>query len=175
MGRRAQIHRSVSVLKLYQLQARGKCEQPVEHKSERGIREMPKMFYFGPWDRPGHYLLNERGSSVWREERVIPWTLGQLDGGLQPHFASCVKTASRPDRLCSCPSGREGPALLHHKAGWTALAFWDRSVDRRGACCSVYMAEGTFTFDEMVAMAKERFAYRWSKMPFAVVEMEPLK
>lgn len=123
-----------------------------------------KMYYFGPWDSPGHYLHDERGNSRWGAENAIPWTPGQMDGGLQPHFADCAKTPN-----CNCPCGKEGPARIHYKDGWTALAFWDRSVDKRGACCSVYLAEGTFTFDEMVALAKERFAVRWNKMGFQIV------
>jgi hypothetical protein len=130
----------------------------------------PVMFYFGPWDSPGHYLHDERGVSQWRAETVIPWTLGQLDGDLQPHFADCAKKRRR--HYCDCPSGEEGPALLHHKDGWTALAFWDRTVDKRGACNSVYLAEGTYTFDQMVAMARERFAVRWNKMAFQVTLYE---
>ena len=127
-----------------------------------------KMYYFGPWDRPGHYLHDEHGYSRGRAEGAMPWTLGQMDGDLQPHFANCAKTPTYPDRHCNCPCGKEGPALIHHKDGWTALAFWDRSVDKRGACCSVYLAEGAFDFDQMVALARTRFAVRWNKMSFQV-------
>ena len=67
----------------------------------------------------------------------------------------------------------QGHAIIHHRNGWTALALWDRSVDTRGACNSTYFAEGTFTFDEMVDMAKTRFSYRWNKMKFAVVDVTP--
>lgn len=45
---------------------------------------------------------------------------------------------------------------------------WDRSVDKRGACNSNYFAEGDFTFEQMVTMAKARFAPRWDKMKFEV-------
>jgi len=41
-------------------------------------------------------------------------------------------------------------------------------VDERGACNSNYFAEGTFTFEQMVEMAKTRFAHRWNKMKFEV-------
>ena len=27
----------------------------------------------------------------------------------------------------------QGEALLYHKQGWTAISFWDRSVDERGS------------------------------------------
>lgn len=130
-----------------------------------------KMYYFGPWDSPGHYIVDECGYSIYGDKLgTLPWTPGQLDGGLQPHFADCAK--KRGYHYCNCPSGEEGPALLHHKNGWTALAFWDRSADKRGACNSVYMAEGTFDFNQMVEMARTRFAVRWNKMAFQVTLYE---
>jgi hypothetical protein len=129
------------------------------------------MFYFGPWDEAGHYLFDEQGYGVRTKDRgAFPWDeySGEsgIDGVLQP---GCFRKFDRwmhGDQL-------EGQALLHHRSGWTALSFWDRSVDKRGNCNSTYFAEGTFTFDEMVAMAKERFAYRWNKMPFQVVNVTP--
>lgn len=125
----------------------------------------PLMFYFGPWDGAGHYLTDERGRHVRDDERdTLPWNewRGEVDGKLQPHGESCN---GRP--YCGCDQP-EGVALLHHKNGWTALSFWDRSVDKRGGCNSTYFAKGTFTFDQMVEMAKTRFAYRWNKMNFDV-------
>ncbi len=134
----------------------------------------PIMLYFGPWDRAGHYFHWENGCSA-QPFRVaarlggrgipesFPWQDWEVDGKLQPgHIPSKSQyQRSRPEI--------EGEAHLHHKNGWTALAFWDRSVDHRGASNSTYFAEGTFTFDDMVAMAKERFAERWNKMRFEVV------
>jgi len=129
------------------------------------------MFYFGPWDGAGHYLHDERGHHIWGEAKgSLPWG-DEADGNLQPHFDNCARKRSSYKRYCSCGSGPEGVAIIHHKNGWTALSFWDRSVDTRGNCNSTYFAEGTFTFDEMVVMAKERFAYRWNKMPFQVVDV----
>lgn len=126
----------------------------------------PTMFYFGPWDEPGHYLFNERGESAYRHEKSVPWTLGQMDGGnFLPH------TCGRLERGMRCGAGTCAPygkALIHHKEGWTAIAFWDSSVDKRSGCVSVYVAQGEFAFDDMVGMAKTRFAKRWNKMQFAV-------
>jgi len=135
------------------------------------------MLYFGPWDRLGHYFFDERGCTahvysqrgkeVMAREKSLPWTPGEIDGGLQPHYPDC-KRRERNIGYCGCTSSEEGVAMLHHKAGWTALSFWDRSVDTRGACNSTYFAEGTFTFEQMVEMAKTRFSYRWSRMAFEV-------
>lgn len=130
-----------------------------------------RMFYFGPWNRAGHYLIDERGMSVRDSERgSFPWNEWSsgdrgIDGRLQPWSDGTFGENKRYNRQ----EAPEGVALIHHKGGWTALSFWDRSVDTRGGCNSNYFAEGTFTFDEMVAMAKERFAYRWNKQRFQVV------
>lgn len=122
------------------------------------------MFYFGPWDKPGHYLFDERGRWQIDHPQGFPWSAWSgIDGCLQP---GCRQVRDRWEH--SGPQN-EGQALLHHKDGWTALSFWDRSVDRRGACNSNYFAEGYFTFDEMVEMARTRFAVRWNRMKFQVV------
>jgi len=125
----------------------------------------PKMYYFGPWDIPGHYLFKENGCSTHREEDLLPWA-HQIDGCLQP---GCRKNPRNNQWTHERVADEvEGEALLHHKDGWTALSFWDRSVDTRFGCNSTYFAEGTFTFDEMVEMAKTRFSERWAKMNFKV-------
>ena len=134
----------------------------------------PIMLYFGPWGQPGHYLFWEDGRSelparVGGRERPadFPWDEWSRENGidcqLQP---GCYRDNRRGDWRHSVEN--EGKALLHKKAGWTALSFWDRSVDTRGACNSTYFAKGDFTFDQMVEMAKARFADRWRKMQFEV-------
>ncbi|HVJ09296.1 MAG TPA: hypothetical protein VM554_13020 [Acidisarcina sp.] len=130
----------------------------------------PRMLYFGPWDRAGHYLVGERGDGVYGARRGnFPWSEGDIDGSLQPWsdgtFGSKHEGGYR--RKEEAP---QGVALVHHRGGWTALSFWDRSVDSRGACNSNYFAEGDFTFEQMVEMARIRFAYRWNKMGFKVAE-----
>lgn len=133
---------------------------------------MSRMFYFGPWDQAGHFLFDERGRIVRDEDRgSLPWhEMGYggkptIDGTLQPRGPK-----SYPNSPYEGPELPQGVAALHHLNGWTALCFWDRSVDTREACNSNYFAEGTFTFEQMVEMAKTRFAHRWNKMTFAVVK-----
>lgn len=109
------------------------------------------LFYFGPIGEAGHYLWDARGKMLW-PERIGPWSLGELDGSLQPKGVDQA----------------EGLALLHYVDGWTALAFWDRTIDSRMGSNSVYVANGTLSFDEMVALAKERFKARWDQMRFEV-------
>ena len=126
----------------------------------------PEMYFFGPWEQAGHFLFNERGQEQWGKKSVIPWTLGQMDGGLQPHLCGREETGKPCGRGTCAP---QGIASVHHKDSWTALAFWDSSVDKRGGCVSVYLARGDFDFTQIVEMAKTRFAKRWNKMPFTVI------
>lgn len=125
------------------------------------------MFYFGPWERAGHFLVFEGGKSVRDNQRgTFPWNEWSPSNGIDCQLQPGCEWSNG-----SWKHGKEieGQALLHHRAGWTALCFWDRCIDSRGGCNSNYFAEGTFTFEEMVAMSKQRFAERWNKMPFAVV------
>lgn len=46
---------------------------------------------------------------------------------------------------------------LQHKDGWTAYAMVDNTVDSRPGSNSVFIAEGTFTEQEMKALAREHF------------------
>lgn len=131
----------------------------------------PRVLYFGPLKESGHFFFGDE--TGWRlSERHdlngVPWTTQEdhADGTLQPGMI--------------CEHGHwhattpqvEGPAVVHHKNGWTALSFWDRTIDTRPGCSSTYLAEGTFTFEEMVAFAKTRFPERWSKMKFEVTKYE---
>lgn len=121
------------------------------------------MVYFGPWKESGHYFFYENGETVYSEERkILEWKAHEIDGVMQP---GCPDPDDRLQRR-----GRQiqGEALLHHRNGWTALSLWDSSVDTRPGCSSTYIAKGMFTFEQMVEMAKKRFAVRWNKMDFQV-------
>lgn len=121
------------------------------------------MVYFGPWNESGHFFFYENGDKVYSEERKkLEWKEHEIDGVMQP---GCPDPTDRLQRR-----GRQvqGEALLHHRNGWTALSFWDSSVDTRPGCSSTYVAKGTFTFEQMVELAKARFSERWNKMKFEV-------
>jgi hypothetical protein len=113
-----------------------------------------KVYYFGCIDRPGHFMHAPHGYD--REASAFtknnPWGY-KIDSRL-------------------CPDGPEveGRALVHHKDGWTALSFWDRSVDRRGKCNSNFLAEGTHDFAAMVKIAQEHFPRIMGRFSFPIVE-----
>ena len=62
----------------------------------------------------------------------------------------------------------EGKAALHYKGGWTALAFWDRSVDSRPGSNSVFLAEGTHQFEDMVVLAQQSFPSIMQRFKFKI-------
>jgi hypothetical protein len=97
-----------------------------------------KVFYFGCWDAIGHFLWTPSGVSV--PLSTTPWG-NAVDTGLCP---------GKRDRRgeVACENQREGEAALHHLDGWTALAFWDRSVDTRHGSNSAFLAEGMSVLTE---------------------------
>jgi hypothetical protein len=125
-----------------------------------------KMYYFGCVERAGHFMFDISLHQAWRHSDC-PWNpdKGEVDGKLQPHLPDCNKRV-----YCRCGSLPQGQALVHHKEGWTALSFWDRSVDSRGGCNSNFFANGTFDFDTMVMLAKHFFPTIWNRYMFEVVE-----
>ena len=110
-----------------------------------------KMFYYGPIGRCGHYLWRSDRDNTERGEAYHPWGRW-IDGSLPPQ-----------------DNDKEGNALIHHKDGWTALSFWDRTVDKRGGSHSTYIINKILNYDEMVALAQETFPERWAIMNFEVL------
>lgn len=106
-------------------------------------------YYFGCIGRPGHYLFASPCHMVRMEPTEWPFGAdGWMLDGKYP------------------PPGREeqSVALVVHVDGWTVMAMWDRSVDRRGKCNSNFVAHGEHTFDEMVALAAEHFPTVWKRI-----------
>jgi hypothetical protein len=120
-----------------------------------------RMYYFGCHREPGHYFFapgmvkdHEAGGpmpfSTQEGEPIVPWGY-HIDQAL-------------------CPFGpqTEGLAKLNYKDGWTALAFWDRSVDSRPGSNSVFVLEGTHDFPTMLSHARDRFPEVIERLPFEV-------
>lgn len=113
-----------------------------------------KAYYFGCIGQPGHYMHAE-GS--WRHMWPIdfqPWNL-KVDGGLIP---------GGPRNAY----GKQGVAAIHHKDGWTAISFCDRSVDTRPGCSSTFLFDTELTFDEALREAQERWPDIFARFDFEV-------
>lgn len=113
------------------------------------------MLYFGPLTEPGHGFFDYKGQPLAFNSVNQPWGT-KIDGGLNGGETM----------------GKQGQARIHHKDGWTAMSFWDSSVDTRPGCSSVYLKTGLHTFDEMVGLAMKYFPERWAKMGFEVREVK---
>lgn len=105
------------------------------------MSELP--LYFGCYKTPGHYVFR-RG--MHRPHTDIGRWAGGFDGQLAPRGIG----------------ERQGVAALH----WffmntprpiTALSFWDRSVDKRGGCNSIFFVEGVQSFENALQEARESF------------------
>jgi hypothetical protein len=122
-----------------------------EYKVER--EATPEVYYFGCWgNEAGHYLHGSNGRLRWRdEESLTPWGM-KCDGVL-------------------CPYGTNGPQGVvahHHKDGWTAIAFWDRSIDSRPGSNSVFFIHAEVTAEEAWRLAQEKFPQVCGRFKFEI-------
>lgn len=123
-----------------------------------------EAFYFGAWDSSlGHYTYSPDGVRFHKKARELPWSTEQIDGKLAQH-----KCKDR--RHCGCSNLTEGIAFVHHRDGWTALGFWDRSVDNRPGSNSNFFFKGTHTFSEMKDLASKHFPNIVSRFKFEIID-----
>jgi hypothetical protein len=134
--------------------------------SEERDREVAKeVYHFGVWndDDAGHFTHGENGRNL-DFNHIGPWN--KIDGNLAPgdHYKDV-----------------EGATALHHyilypfltspAVVWTAMAFWDRSSDRRMACNTAFFVARKCSFEEMCELAAERYPKQWKRLnvlPFLV-------
>lgn len=118
--------------------------------AERAGAEITRVLYFGCIGGAGHYLHDDRTRRHFRRDaQGQPWDA--IDGSL-------------------CPPGPqlEGRALVHHRDGWTALAFWDRSVDHRGNSNSAFFIDATVDFPDALQAAKDAWPEVFARFTFEV-------
>lgn len=124
-----------------------------------------RVLYFGCHERAGHYIWKPgMRSSESRLEMPFDAPWDEVDMTLAPRRVGLDRYSPWKE----VETDVDGEAWLHHKGGWTALAFWDKSIDRRPCSNSVFFAEGTHSFEEMVALAQAHFPEVWSRLPFEV-------
>lgn len=124
-----------------------------------------ECYYFGCQRESGHYWWDTEGSRSSRkaEERVGGKIANKIDGGF------CPGVSSDPNkRYARTRPEVEGEAKLHYVDGWTILAFWDRSVDKRGACNSNFVIRGCCTFDEALQLAREQYPQVMNRLTFEI-------
>lgn len=107
-----------------------------------------KVLYFGCIREVGHYLYDTKWTRS-LDFSVVPWD--EIDG-----------------KLCPQETTDQGASELHQKEGWTALAFWDYSIDKRPGSNSVFFAEGLHTFAEMCQISREHFPQVYERIDFII-------
>jgi len=138
--------------------------------AERCIRPDVECFYFGCIGGPGHrFHARRRPTSACEElERAVAAALGR--GGIDARLCwnSPKGDRDRYDRR----DETEGLAFRTCCGGYTAVAFWDRSVDRRGACNSVFIVRGDLTFKQVMRVARHCWPRVLGRFSFDVVEVD---
>lgn len=127
------------------------------------MSDSPTTFYFGCQNGAGHFLHDQHLQTV-QDHRAGPWQDWELDGRLCPGF---VRNYVRDREVI-------GEAMIHHKDGWTALAFWDNSIDERPGSNSVFVIEGMHDFEQAVVIAKAAFPQIWERFKFTVRRFPPV-
>lgn len=112
------------------------------------------VFFFGcVTARNGHGLYDEEdyptcgGTGPFSLSGVQPFTAKELDGGLQPKGSQTLGLATRT-----------------WKDAWTAVAFWDRSVDARPNSCGVFLVEGMLGFVDAMGIFNERMPKTFARV-----------
>lgn len=123
----------------------------------------PRVLFFGCMERAGHYLWS---SETWKaskdEERDCPWKLYSRPRLDPPTRKSHEYDGESPWEASMAQV--QGEAVLSYVGGWTRLGWADRSVDSRSGSHANIIAEGTHSFDEMMALARARFPNRMKQI-----------
>lgn len=112
-----------------------------------------KVYFFGCYGGGGHYFFDpETRQSVGRAKTPGPWGLS-IDGSLAP----------KNDRTAN-------KAVVTHKDGWTALSFWDYTIDSRPGANANFLTRGEYDFAEMIELATEQWPQIMRRFETAITE-----
>lgn len=119
---------------------------------------MTHVWYFGcPDGQIGHYFQGPGyGADVPEDKRrsrlhspyECPWQ--EVDGVLPP----------------KCDEQPQGLVRVVRKAGWTALAWWDRSQDGRPNSNSCILIDADVTYQEGLRIAREAFPFVFTRISY---------
>jgi hypothetical protein len=117
-----------------------------------------EAYYFGKWpDRyAGHYLYGRNGYEVndYYMPKDFPCPVYTLDGGFLPPYQAEI----------------EGVASVVHLNGWTILAFWDRTGDKRGKSSSAFVVRGFWDFTALHHITQTAFPTIWKRFHFSITD-----
>jgi hypothetical protein len=123
----------------------------------RALNRETKLYFFGCANRAvGHYLFEAwegGGVDTCRGWKVGPWEA--LDGKLVPEK---IRGQNQP----------QGQAYVTHKNGWTALSFWDRSVDKRHGSNFSLIVDKETGGEEILELARRRMPKVMERFAFEI-------
>ena len=118
-------------------------------------------FYFGCGDQTGHYLFNQNQHKVKATYGKIERSLEEFDGILPPFPELKV------------PNYKASFSRLGG-LGYSALSWWDRSVDSRpGSSSTIFAPDLTIPAPSMLILAQARFPWVFSRLPQPVTLLHP--
>lgn len=132
-----------------------------------------RAFYFGCWLRSGHDLWDRGlgGTPVsWYDQgatrrRLLGVSANSLGGPTQGEIPWGY---SLDGGLLRGKSLRQGEAVIEHRDGWTALSFWDYSVDSRPGSSSTFVFDEELEPEAALEAARESFPPVFARFTFAV-------
>lgn len=118
---------------------------------------MIEALYFGCGrdGQLGHYLWRADGGPL-TLRHPAKFLERQLDGLYPPQTGPQV----------------QGQALRHHVHGWTVVAWWDRTVDHRGASNSAVLIRGEYDFEGAMIWARRLVPWLFERIPFEIVNAD---
>lgn len=121
----------------------------------KAVKPLPHIYYFG-WSAPGgHFLLKDDHNKILNVDST-PFGRS-IDGGLCP----------QPE-----PKQPDGKVALHYRAGWTAVAFWDRSGDHRPGSNTVFLTPADCSAMGVIAAAKVQWPQVFARPGFPLNRAE---
>lgn len=119
------------------------------------------VYFFGvrPGDSAGHFLHTEHYQTLYTSSPIrTPWG-GETWPLLETEALwDAFAPGKKPRSPYQVPSPQpEGQPAFARRDGWTLVALWDRSADRRGGCCALFPMDADIPDQEALAAAKERF------------------
>lgn len=119
------------------------------------------VYHYGCVRQPGHFLRGPAPSLQYASD---------VERELNRIFGTLYLAPGKRDRGSYVTEDRqvEGQATLQYGGGYTALSFWDRSVDPRHGCVSTFVAEGTLDGRTMLEVCKASFPEIWGRFKFEV-------
>lgn len=128
----------------------------LDRSVSEGKRLGKMSLYFGCWKEAGHFLRDTNGWQVYdsngKKPSDLPWDEGLMDG-----------TLLRNGKVPGIVTGKVYWTCGGKDAFWYAFYWWDRSVDKRGACNSGIYVRG---FDHREPQSA--FEYGCSQFPHVI-------